>query len=513
MKEILLNVESKEVRVATLIERKLHSLIVERKKSRQMTGNIYRGKVMNILRNIQSAFIDIGEGENGFIHISDIVENTQKFQELFDMDFDWDYDLSGAKTQREQETEITKLLKQDQTVLVQVVKEPIGSKGARLTSNLSIPGRYLVLLPNNPHRGVSRKIGDNSTRDRLKQIIRSFEMPSDMGLICRTASTFATTDQLIDEAHELLATWNKIVESFQKASGASCLYRESDITKKALMTALDKNYDRILVDHYPTYLTLTKMYSRYKEEKNPLKLEFYRDTAPMFKRFNVEREIEKALHRKIWLPSGGYLFFDRTEAMYTIDVNSGRSQSDSGNVEEALVNINMQAADEIARQLRIRNVGGLIICDFIDMRSRKNQRRVLDRLKEAMKEDSAKCTILGMSEFGLVEMTRQRSKESLVQTFYSDCPYCAGRGMIKNAETVSIELERAIKQIIAQEQHFAIDVVVHPQTNQFLEQGDKKYLEKLANKMNANITFRANDLLHLNDFELYSSTNGEKLEV
>lgn len=514
MKEILLNVESKEIRIATLVERKLHSLIVERKKSRQMTGNIYRGRVMNVLRNIQSAFIDVGEGENGFIHISDIVENTQKFQELFDMDFDWDYDISSAKTQKQQETEITKLLKQDQTVLVQVVKEPIGSKGARLTSNISIPGRYLVLLPNNPHRGVSRKISDNATRDRLKQLIRSFEMPSDMGLICRTASTFATTDQLIDEAHELLSTWNKIVEGFQKTSGATCLYRESDIIKKALMTALDKNYDRILIDHYPTYLTLTRMHNRYKEENPPLKLEFYRDKSPMFKRFNVEKEIEKALHRKVWLPSGGYLFFDRTEAMFTIDVNSGRSQqSDAGDVEEALVNINMQAADEIARQLRIRNVGGLIICDFIDMRSRKNQRRVLDRLKEAMKDDSAKCTILGMSEFGLVEMTRQRSKESLIQTLYTDCPYCAGRGLIKNAESISIEIERAIKQVILQDQHFAIDVITHPHTDQYLEQNDKKYLEKMANKLNANLVFKTNDCLHLNDFELYSSTNGEKLEV
>ncbi len=514
MKEILLTVESKETRQAKVVEKKLQELIVERKKSRQITGNIYRGRVTNILHNIQSAFIDIGEGENGFIHISDIVENTQKFQELFDMDFEWDYDLSSYNAKEEKVADISKILKIDQTVLVQVVKEPIGTKGARLTSNISVPGRYLVLLPNSPHRGVSRKITDKTARDRLKQIIRAFEMPSDMGLICRTASMLATQDQLIDEAHELFESWNKIIEGFNVSTSAQCLYRESDLIKKALMTALDKKYDRILIDHYPTYLACSRMYKKYKETDQELKVEYYRDKVPIFKRFNVEKEIEKALTRKIWLTSGGYLFFDRTEAMYTIDVNSGRSgQSDSKkNVEETLVHINMEAADEIARQLRIRNIGGLIICDFIDMRSRKNQRRVLDRLKDAMKEDSAKCTILGMSEFGLVEMTRQRNRESLVQTVFSECPYCSGNGMIKNFESMSIEIERAVNHLVNQAAQFALELVTHPDLDHKLNHSDKKYLEKMVAKLNATITFHTNDLLHLNEFEIYSATNGKKLE-
>src|SRR5271170_3467458 len=201
MEEILLNIESKEIRYAHLKHGQLHDLIVERKKSRQLTGNIYRGKVTNILHNIQSAFIDINEGENGFIHISDILENTQKFQEMFEMDFDWDQDIATSRAKQKKETDIAKLLKIDQPVLVQVVKEPIGTKGARLTSNITIPGRYLVLLPNTPHRGVSRKIEDPSSRDRLKKLLRAFEMPQDMGLICRTASTNATPELLIDEAN------------------------------------------------------------------------------------------------------------------------------------------------------------------------------------------------------------------------------------------------------------------------------------------------------------------------
>lgn len=514
MQEILINVESKEIRCAFLKEGSLIDLIVERKRTRQLTGNIYRGRVANILNNIQSAFIDIGESENGFIHISDILENTQKFQDMFDMDFEMEEQLKEKRVKAESETDITKILKADQPVLVQVVKEPIGSKGARLTSNLSIAGRYLVLLPNTPHRGVSRKIEDPASRDRLKKLIRSFEMPSDMGLICRTASVNASAEMLIDEANELHKTWLQIMQDFTNSSGSACLFEESDLIKRCLMTAVDKRYGRILVDDYNTFGVLKKMYEKYSKE-HPMKIEMYRDTTPMFERFNVEREIDKSLRRKVWLSSGGYLFFDRTEAMYTIDVNSGRSssQTEAKNVEEALVRINMDAAEEIARQLRIRNIGGLVICDFIDMRSRKNQRRVLDRLKEAMKSDKAKCTILGMSEFGLVEMTRQRSRESLSQTMNMNCPYCLGRGQIKNHESISIEIERTLKKLISQKEQFGLKLICHPVLSNYLDGGDKHFFKRMAEELNAQITFDSKDSLHLNEFEFYSTINGQKLDT
>lgn len=508
MKEILINIESKEIRCAFLKEGKVQNLIVERKKTRQITGNIYRGKVTNILNNIQSAFIDIGESENGFIHISDILENTQKYQEMFEMDFD----LKTAK-KKEQETDITRILQPEQAVLVQVVKEPIGSKGARLTSNLSIAGRYLVLLPNSPHRGVSRKIEDLAARDRLKKLIRAFEMPADMGLICRTSSLNATAEMLIDEAGDLLSSWKQVVEDFHKAKKATCLFEESDLIKRCLMTAVDKGYDRLLVDDYEVFQTLKRFCEKYRSD-HPLKVEMYRDKIPMFERFNAEREIDKSLRRKVWLPSGGYLFFDRTEAMYTIDVNSGRSShTTEGNVDEALVRINMEAADEIARQLRLRNIGGLVICDFIDMRMRKNQRRVLDRLKEAMKEDSAKCTILGMSEFGLVEMTRQRNRESLGQTMNTGCPYCSGTGQIRNYESTSIEIERCLKKLIQQKQQFGLKLTCHPLLDHYLHGGDKDHFKSLAENLNAQLEFDHNDQLHLNEFEFLSTINGQKLEI
>ncbi len=509
MQEILLNIESKEMRYAVLKNGILQDLIVERKKNRQLAGNIYRGKVTNILYNIQSAFIDINEGENGFIHISDILENTQKFQERFEMDFDWTNDLSTEI----KETDITKIMKVDQPVFVQVIKEPIGSKGARLTSNISIAGRYLVLLPTAPHRGVSKKIEDPSARDRLKKLIKAFEMPKDMGLICRTASVNASTEMLVEEATALIKNWQEIVENFHTATKPCCLYEESDLIKKAVLTAVDKKFERVLVDDYATYQHCKRLYNTYNSE-HPVKIELYRDKNPMFERFNVEKEIDRALKRKVWLASGGYLFFDRTEAMYTIDVNSGRGnlQSGSHDVEETLVRINIEAAEEISRQLKLRNLGGLIICDFIDMRSRKNQRRVLDHLKESMKDDSAKCTILGMSEFGLVEMTRQRSRESLMQTLFTNCPYCSGTGLIKTHESVSIDIERVLKKLLFK--HPAnLELTSHPDLDHYLSHRDKDFLQKIAHASNVSLKFRSNDNLHLNDFEFYSTVNGKKIEI
>ena len=512
MKDILLNIESKEKRCAILRHGRLVDLNIERNTSQQMTGNIYRGRVTNILHNIQSAFIDIGEGESGFIHISDIIENTQKFQEMFEMEFDWDYDLSAMDKKKVKATDISKLLKPDQTVLVQVVKEPIGSKGARLTSNISIPGRYLVLLPNAPHRGVSRKVQDRSARDRLKKIIRSFEMPKEMGLICRTSSVTAPTEALVEEAHALIETWNETVEKFGKQSKPARLYQESDLIKRSVLFAVDKKFDRMLVDDQKTFRICKTIYHKYRDE-HPLNIEFYQDTVPMFERFGVENEIDKALHRKVWLPSGGYLFFEKTEAMTTIDVNSGRSLTKKGtlNIEESLVRINLEAADEMARQLRLRNVGGLIICDFIDMRSRKSQRRVLDHLKEAMKDDSAKCTILGMSEFGLVEMTRQRSREALYQTLFTECPYCNGRGMIKNFESTTIEIERALKKLMTHNKEDDLALVYHPELDKHFGKKEKDSLNKLAKKHKASLVMSTNNELHLNDFEIYSARDGEKL--
>ena len=512
-KEIIINIESKEIRCGFLKHSILHDLVIERKKSKQIIGNIYRGRVTNILHNIQSAFININENENGFIHISDILENTKKFEDIFDMDFEIDKESSLSSKKSKQD--ITQILKLDQPVLVQVVKEPIGTKGARLTSNISIAGRYLVLLPNTAHRGVSRKIENRQIRDKLKKLIRAFEMPQNMGLICRTASADASMDQLISEANKLLDNWKDIVDNFHATNSPSCIYEESDIIKKAIITAVDKKYDRIIIDNFKVYQKCKKIYENYKNE-HFLEIVHYQLKTPLFEKFGIENEIDKALNRKVWLSSGGYLYFDKTEAMYTIDVNSGKSNKldTTSNVEETLVRINLEAAQEITRQLRIRNIGGLVICDFIDMRFRKNQRRVLEKLKEYMKEDSAKCTILGMSEFGLVEMTRQRNRESLLQTMYTNCPYCVGKVLIKSNESISIEIERTLKQFFYKNKNHLLHIFIHPEIGKYLANyGDRDILQKIASKYFCEIIFKTKDTLHLNDFQIFKIENDKKIEI
>lgn len=513
MDEILLNIESKETRYAHMRNNQLHDLVIERKQERLQPGNIYRGRVTNILRNIQSAFIDINEGENGFIHISDILENTKKFEQIYDMDFDLDFDIKKLDDQSSKQNanlNIEQLLKADQAVLVQVVKEPIGTKGARLTSNVSIAGRYLVLLPNSSHRGVSRKIEDRGARDRLKRLIRSFEMPKEMGLICRTASATATEEQLIAEANELLRTWQGVIEKFNQSTEPGVLYAESDIIQRALLTAVNKRIDRLVVDDYAVYQSCKQRYAHYSIE-HPLKIEYYRDKMPMYERFNVEREIEKALRRKIWLPSGGYLFFERTEAMHTIDVNSGRSSSAKTDVEESLLRINLEAAEEIAKQVRLRNIGGLVTCDFIDMRQRKNERRLLDRLKDCMKEDTAKCTILGMNEFGLVVMTRQRTRGSLLQTIFCSCPYCNNSGTVKSNESVTIEIERSLKKAINFFEEYSLRIVLHPELERYMQPLDKPFLNKLVQERNAQLQWVVDDRLHINDYQIFSAVTNKRI--
>lgn len=507
MQEILINAESKELRCAVMKNGRLQNLFIERKKSRQLTGNIYKGRVTHILSNIQSAFVDIGEADNGFIHISDILENTRKLQEMFELD------LEEEAKEETTPKEITECLKEGQWVLVQVVKEPIGSKGARMTSNISLAGRYLVLLPNSPHRGVSKKIEDRTTREKLRRLIRGFDLPQNMGIICRTACKFAESSLIQDEAQELVDHWFEMLEEYQKSNTPKVLHQESNLLKRTVLGAFDQHFERVLIDDYKTFNKIKQQFEKYQTE-HPLKIELYRDKTPMFERFNVEREIDKSLKRKLWLHSGGYLYFDKTEAMTTIDVNSGRSStSGDGDLEESLVRINLEAAEEIARQLRLRNIGGLIICDFIDMRLRKNQKRVLEHFKEEMKDDEAKCSILGMSEFGLVEMTRQRTRESLQQTYFCECPYCHGLGQIKNHETISIDIERSLKKLLSSQEHFALQLVTHPELHRYLNTQDKEFLSDIAEGANAKLVYGSDDTLHLNDYYFVNTLNHQKIDI
>lgn len=505
---LLINVESKELRCAHLRGGKLHNLAIERKKDRQITGNIYKGEVTNVLENIQSAFVKFRDNENGFVHISDVVENSRKLQERFDID------MEILSSEEEESAAIQDHLKEGQSIMVQVVKEAIGSKGARLTSNISMAGRYLVLLPNSPHRGVSKKIDDSRAREKLRRLIKGFDLPDNIGLICRTACKRATAEQIHEEAQALLDEWHAVTQKFNASKGPALLCEENDLLRRTCISAIDDQVGRILVDDNDTYQVVKQMLSKYSNEHS-IKIEFYRDMIPMFHRFGVEKEIDRALRRKIWLNSGSYLYFDRTEAMCTIDVNSGRSSSNGKqeSLEENILRINLEAAEEIARQLRIRNIGGLIICDFIDMRVKKNQKRLLDHLRSEMKSDFAKCSILGISEFGLIEMTRQRHRESLPQMLLTDCPYCDGCGSIRNLETTAIAIERDIKRLINCNQEYAIEIVTHPQLHNYIQETDKEFLMAFAESLNGRIRFSSDCELHLNDYYFINTLNGSKITM
>lgn len=505
---LLINVESKEMRCAHLRGGKLQNLAIERKKDRQITGNIYKGEVTNVLENIQSAFVKFRDNENGFIHISDVIENSRKLQERFDIE------MEILTTEEEESAAIQDHLKEGQSIMVQVVKEAIGSKGARLTSNISLAGRYLVLLPNSPHRGVSKKIDDSRAREKLRRLIKGFDLPENIGLICRTACKRATAQQIQEEAQALVDEWLSITQKFNSSKGPSLLCEENDLLRRTCISAIDDQVGRILVDDNETYQVVKQMLEKYSNE-HAIKIELYRDMIPMFYRFGVEKEIDRALRRKIWLNSGSYLYFDRTEAMCTVDVNSGRSSSSAKqeSLEENILRINLEAAEEIARQLRIRNIGGLIICDFIDMRQKKNQKRLLEHLRSEMKRDFAKCSILGVSEFGLIEMTRQRHRESLPQMLLSDCPYCDGCGSIRNMETTTIDIERTLKKLINHNKEYAIEVVTHPQLHSYIKDNDKEFLVALAEGLNGRIRFGSDCELHLNEFYFINTLNGEKITI
>lgn len=510
MQEMLLNVERGEMRCAHLKNGALQNLAVERKHCGQLKGNIYKGQVTNVLGNIQSAFVNIGEGESGFIHLADIAENTRKLEEMFDMDFEM---IAPAEDQASSpRPDIRELFNVDRWVLVQVVKEPIGTKGARLTSNVSLAGRYVVLVPNAPHRAISRKIEQAAARDRLRTIVKSLDLPPHIGIVCRTASQRASGEQIEKETADLLRQWREIIEAFHDTAQPRCLYRDADLIKKSVLTSLDWRVDRLKVDDSDAYEFCRQLCEKYAQE-HPIHIEHYRETLPLFERFGVEQEIEKALRRKIWLPSGGYLYFDKTEAMHTIDVNSGRSTCSDRNLEETLVQINLEAASELSRQLRLRNIGGLIICDFIDMRSKVGRRRVLEKLKDCMRQDAAKCTILSMSDFGLVEMTRQRSRESLAETLLSHCPYCSGTGLVKTHETVLIEMERILKRVISHQGHSQLKLTFHPQLQRYLDKEGLERLRQLARSLGGRLSLHFEDTLHINDYHFAHAKSSRKIEV
>ncbi len=425
--EVLINVTPQETRVAIVENGVLQEVAIERSRRRGLVGNVYKGKVCRVLPGMEAAFVDIGLEKAAFLHASDVIAETRDEQ---------------AEPQNHHPRSISALLQEGQSVLVQVVKDPLGTKGARLTTQITIPSRYLVLMPYGSNIGISSRIEDGAERERLRELVERLRGEREHGFILRTAAEGVSERELRQDIEFLYRVWDRILERERGSQAGACVYCDLPLVKRTLRDMVGVECDRVLVDSRETCKELTEFVESYVPEMAG-KVSHYTGERPIFELYNVEDEILKALERKVLLKSGGYLIFDQTESMTTIDVNTGGFVG-SRNLEETIFKTNLEAAHAIARQLRLRNLGGIIIIDFIDMLEPEHRRQVLRALEKALEKDHARSQVCDVSPLGLVEMTRKRTRESLEHTLCEPCPYCNGKGYIKTAETACYELFREI---------------------------------------------------------------------
>ena len=426
--ELLINVTPTETRVALIENGSLQEVHVEREARRGLVGNIYLGKIIRVLPGMQAAFVDINLGKASFLHASDINSKL----------------ILNEDSHSEQVPDIRNLVHEGQHIVVQVVKDPLGTKGARLTTDITIAARYLVLMPDANHAGISQRIEDPAERNRLKSIVTPY-CGEDHGFIVRTAAEGAKIKELQHDAEFLRRVWAKVIERKARKQTKDPIYQDLSLAFRVLRDFVGVSLERIRIDSKLTYQQLVEFTSEFVPNLAPV-MEYYPGERPIFDLFDVESEIQRSLHRKIELKSGGYLIIDQTEAMTTIDINTGAFVGHR-NLEETIFNTNIEATQAIARQLRLRNLGGIIIVDFIDMNDKEHQRRVLHSLDVAMAKDNVKYSLSGFSALGLVEMTRKRTRESLEHILCGECEVCHGRGYVKTVETVCFEILREIVRV------------------------------------------------------------------
>ncbi|CAI8165510.1 ribonuclease G [Pseudidiomarina mangrovi] len=427
--EILMNVTPTETRVALIENGILQEIHIERQAKRGLVGNIFLGKVSRVLPGMQAAFIDIGLDKAAFLHASDIITHI---------------DQEELASRPEQAKDIAQLVRPGQLLVVQVVKDPLGTKGARLTTDITIPSRYMVLMPRSPHVGISQRIEDEAERERLKRAALPY-CDEDGGFIVRTAAEGAADQALSQDAAFLRRLWDTIQKRKKNLRKVGLLYEDLNLACRILRDFVGEPIERIRVDSRVTFEQLCEFVDEFIPELKDV-LEYYPGDRPIFDLFDVENEVQRALERKVELKSGGSIIIDQTEAMTTIDINTGAFVGHR-NLEETIFNTNIEATQAIARQLRLRNLGGIIIIDFIDMQSSDHRRRVLHSLEQALSKDRAKNSINGFTTLGLVEMTRKRTRESLEHVLCSECPVCNGRGSMKTVETVCYEIMREIVRV------------------------------------------------------------------
>ena len=507
-KEVIINAETLETRVAVTEDGKLEEFNIERTTEERLVGSIFKGKVRNLEDGLKAAFVDIGFEKNAFLHYWDIVPNQ----------FDSGVEIVEREGRRPQRPKITqkdipRLYPPGADIIVQVTKGPIGTKGPRVTTNLVLPGRFLVLLPNSDQSGISRKIENVEERKRLKKILRELHIPDGMGVIMRTAGEGQQLRYFVRDLALLLEEWNGVQEKIKRQPMATCVFQEPDLIERTVRDFLTEDVERIVVDNQKAHDRMREMISKISK-RSASKIKLYSEAQPVFDRFAVSKQLESTFTRQVHLKSGGYIVIDETEALVAIDVNTGRHKG--GKDQEALIlKVNLEAAEEICRQLRLRNMGGLIVLDFIDMKSGRDRQQVHNRMRDGLRRDKSKTHILPISQLGLMEMTRQRHSESVRAAVYDDCPYCKGRGKVKSSVTMSVEIQRKLQEILKKrtrdENDFQLRIVVHPTVLDRLRTEDEKHLIEMEKRYFGKLSFRADTGMHAEQFKIVNVESGEEL--
>jgi ribonuclease G len=490
--ELIINVTQQETRVALLEDRVLAELYIERTKDRGIMGNIYKGKVVKVLPGMQAAFVDIGLEKAAFLYVTDVYGGLEEYEEMGFIGLE-------MPTYFNPSSQIEDLLSEGQEILVQVSKEPLGTKGTRITSHITLPGRYLVFMPMVDHIGVSRRIKDEKERRRLRDIALSIKLPNG-GFIVRTASEGADHEEIRNDMEFLIQFWNNIQKKKETLTAPCLIHSDLTMVLRVIRDIFSPQVNRIIIDSKEEYENIISFINTYMP-KQKYDITLYEKNQPIFDAYGIEMEIDKILGRKVWLKSGGYIVIDMSEALVAIDVNTGRYVG-KRNLADTILKTNLEAAKEIAYQLRLRNIGGIIIIDFIDMEREGDREKVYQALEEAIKKDRQKTNIFKISELGLVEMTRKRTRENVSRILGELCPYCEGAGLVKSKTTICYEIFREIERTASELGGHNILVEVNPDVADLLYEEERAGVEELERKLRKKIVIKGKGGFHQEQFSI-----------
>ena len=532
-KEMIISSSAHETRVAILEEDQVAEIFIERERSRGVVGNLYKGRVSKVLPGMQSAFIDLGLERDGFLYVSDVIAPFEEFDRL-ETDEDDSGSASGRTPRVRQadadklrptgqgrgrvagrrgdrdrekgpEPKIEELLKEGQEIIVQVAKEPLGTKGARLTSHATMPGRFLVFMPTVDHVGVSRKIDSRDERSRLRGIVREFREQHGFtgGVIIRTAAAGRPKEDIVSDLSYFHRVWTDIRQKSESSRAPAVVYREQSLVAKLLRDLLTEDFSAIRIDNESEYRRICELVERIMPALAP-KVKLYEKEYPIFEEYGVQAEIDRALRSKVWLKSGGSIVINQTEALVAIDVNTGRyvGKKTAGRLEDTILKTNLEAVKEIIRQIRLRDLGGIIVLDFIDMEEKKNRQKVFQTVEQELRKDRAPSKALQVSDFGLVIITRKRVKQSLERVLTEPCPYCAGSAVIKSSSTICYEILSEVKKISADLNGQSLVLRVNPDIARALRDEERAVFKDLKQSLGREIAVRSDAQLHHEQFDL-----------